>query len=407
AEPASEIVWDPRGRWISTLGQSPSDWGRGVRLIDAQSGAIILLGRHKIFTSGLSFSPDGNYLVSCGWERESIWWDLRTLQPAFACTDTGYQLAWGRDGIHYAMVPRSKRSLQLFTFERPACLELSGNHGERLRPGAFSPDGRWLALPEDQDLCVWDLTSSSPPVLLAEKVICPPFFSADSSELFAVAGPGGAARLKAWQIDCRTSAANRPSFRPLPVAECQGLTWAGLAGEAVILTGEEGVRLVALTNLAKGEGRFLRTVTGPGAISPGGRWLAVTHSYSPLVTVYGLPDLDKVAQLNTADLVGSVWFSPGGDELTVINRGGLEMWDTRTWRPTKREPGSPMSDSYVLYSPDGRGLWRVTAFRDAALCARGNLEPILPLPENVLPLALNSDGSRLAVSVDDQRVQVW
>jgi hypothetical protein len=49
----------------------------------------------------------------------------------------------------------------------------------------------------------------------------------------------------------------------------------------------------------------------------------------------------------------------------------------------------------------------VTHFRNAALLDRRTLEPILPLPNDVLPLALSSDGHQLAVSVEGRRAQLW
>lgn len=194
---------------------------------------------------------------------------------------------------------------------------------------------------------------------------------------------------------------------PLPVAAQPGLTGAGLAGDELVLTAADGVRLIARTNLASGEGRLVRIPSGQGTVSPDGRWLAMTYSFSPWVTVYHLPDVELASHLETSRFVAGVWFAPAGDELAVINRGGLEQWDTATWRLRRRQPGFPVSDSYVLYTPDGSGIWRLTSFRDTALCSRKTLEPILPLPSNVIPLALSSDGRQLAVSVDDQRVQVW
>ena len=62
--------------------------------------------------------------------------------------------------------------------------------------------------------------------------------------------------------------------------------------------------------------------------------------------------------------------------------------------------GLPLTQVAVLYAPEGRSFWRVTNFRETALYDRNSLEPILPL-------ALSADGRRLAVSLDDQRVQVW
>ena len=123
--------------------------------------------------------------------------------------------------------------------------------------------------------------------------------------------------------------------------------------------------------------------------------------------MYRLPGVERVANLKTRHFIGEVFFSPTGDELTVINRAGVEWWDTATWRLKRRQPGTPVSGSYVLYTPNGTGLWKVTNFRDTGLYDRHTLEPVLPLPPNVVPLALSSDGRQLAVSVDDQRVQVW
>ena len=400
------IAWHPRGQWVSITGEEANDWNRGVRLVATDGGGMTLLGRHKIKTAETSFSPDGNYLMSSGWERELFCWDLRTLQRAFTALDAGYRLDWNSDGTRCAMVSKRLR-LQLYVFERPACLELTGNRGDRLRPGAFSPDGRWLALSDSQSLCVWDLASSSPAALVAVKVLHPPFFSPDGSQLYAVIGQSEEARLGGWHVSAASSPTGPPQLSPLPIAAQPSLTGAGLAGDKMVLTTTEGVRLIARTNLDSGEGRVVKIPAGWGTVSPDGRWLAMTYSYSPRVTVYRMPEVELAARLETSNFVAGVWFTPAGDELAVINRGGFEQWDTATWRLRQRQPGFPVSDSYVLYTPDGSDLWRLSTFRDTALCDGKTLEPILPLPPNVIPLALSADGRQLAVSVDDQRVQVW
>src|SRR4030095_10044174 len=142
-------------------------------------------------------------------------------------------------------------------------------------------------------------------------------------------------------------------------------------------------------------------------VSPDARWLAMTYGYSPMVTVYRLPQMEEVARLQTSNLVGSITFSPNGDEMLVLNRSGAEWFDTATWQCTRRQPGAPVSGSYAFYTPDGKGIWMVTHFRNAALLDRRTLEPLLPLPNDVLPLALSPDGNQLAVSVEGRRVQLW
>jgi len=133
----------------------------------------------------------------------------------------------------------------------------------------------------------------------------------------------------------------------------------------------------------------------------------MTYGYSPLVTVYRLPAMEEIARLQTSNLVGSVTFSPASDEMLVLNRSGVEWFDTTTWQRTRRQPGRPVSGSYAFYTSDGNGIWMVTHFRNAALRDRRTLEPLLPLPNNVLPLALSLDGRQLAVSVESRHVQIW
>ncbi len=400
------IAWDPSGRWVSVVGTDATEWNRRVRLISADTGAMLVLGRHKIKTDDVAFDPQGNYLMSQGWDRELHCWDLRTRQRAFTVPDTGYFGNWDVGGKQYAILLQTGR-LQLYAFEPPVCLELAGNRGEGLGAGAFSPNGRWLAVPDDQNLRVWDLTRHSAPILLADEGGWQPFFSPDGARLFAVNGEIGSARLLAWRLNPAPSRGRGSPFWPLPVALPRSLNWASPLGTGLALTSAEGVRLVAQTNLASGDGRRVRIPSGQGTASPDGRWLAVTYSFSPTVRVYRLPAVEQVARLQTSGLVAGVWFAPKGDELTVINRGGVEWWDTATWRRKRRQPGIPIAGAYVLYTPDGSGVWRVTSFHDATLYDRATKRPILPLPPNVLPLALSADGRKLAVGVDDQRVQVW
>ena len=70
--------WHPSGRWLAV-----PDHGSSVYWIDAQTGEKRLLGRHKAQATRAAFSPDGDYLISGGWDRELICWDARTLKRAF------------------------------------------------------------------------------------------------------------------------------------------------------------------------------------------------------------------------------------------------------------------------------------------------------------------------------------
>jgi WD40 repeat protein len=400
------IAWHPSGRWVSVAGHDRADWNRGVRLFDVETGAETLLGRHRVKTSDVKFSPDGDYLMSCGWDRELRCWDLRSRQCAFTVADAGNFLDWDAEGTHCAMAFMTGK-FKWYAFERPACVELIGNRGEQLRPGAFSSNDRLLALSDDRNLCLWDLANPSPAALLAPQDFWQPFFSSTGEQLFAVRGASGAAQLRGWSLQGISGTSNCPDPAPIKLQMPPRLNWAVLSGNELVLTSDRGVQFLARTNLDSGEFRTKSIPSGQGKVSPQGNWLAVTYSFSTNVAIYRLPMVEPVTTLETGGFVDSVWFAPKDDELTVMNRGGIEWWDTATWRRKRREAGTPVSGSYVLYAPDGRSFWRVTNFRDAGLYERDSLQPIVALPPNVLPLAWSSDGRHLAVGVEDQRVQLW
>ena len=400
-----QIAWDPYGRWISSIGVAAIESNRAVPLIAPDSGALTVLGRHKFKTAMVQFTPDGGYLMSAGWERELICWNLRTQERVFTFAGTGFNQTWRDDGAQCALIfpalPEEK--LQFYVFDRPACRELARHGEEGLSAGAFSPDGRWLAVPSSRELCVWDLAGGLEPARLRIPSHSEVFFSPDSSELYALSGPIEEAQLQAWHLIRSGDVSGPPHLAPVTVEVPPHLSGAALVGNDLVLTSAEGVRIRSKAN---GD-RVVKIPYGKAIVSPDGRWLAVTYSFSEHITIFRLPAVERVAELVTDGAVAQVVFSPRSDELTVVNRSGLEWWDTTTWERNRHQPGRPAADPYLFYTPDGAGLWKVTSYRDSGLWDRRTLEPLLPLPRNEVPLTVSADGRWLAVSVDDQRVQVW
>lgn len=402
-EPVEGIAWHPSGRWISvTGGPASTEWNRGVRLIEADSGAVTVLGRHKLKAASLAFAGEGRYLVSGGWDREIIWWDLRTRERAFTFADVGFHHGWSADGQR-CVVRLPSNVLSFYQFEPPDYREQEASGADGLRVGAFSPDGRWLAAQDLRHVLVWDLHREGPPALVKKPGDVTLFFSPDSAELFA----SRRNYLGRWRLASGAEAVAAPQLEPLPVRVPNGLRHAALVANDLLMTTTEGIHIVALTNLHSGEGRTVRMPEGMGFVSPDGRWLGMVYPFSPRVRMYRLPEIQEAALLVTSNNVGPLVFSPDGEELTIINRGGIEWWDTATWRPRRRQAGTPVSGSFVRYTPDGSGLWMVTQFRNTGLHDRRTLEPLLPLPPDVVPIALSADGRQLAVSVEMRRVQLW
>jgi WD40 repeat protein len=355
----------------------------------------------------VQFTADGNYLVSGGWDREIICWDLRTLQRAFTYAGKSYHHAWSADGRRCA-IPLPNNILQLYSFELPASRSLSGNPGDSLHGGSFSPDGHWLVTRDDQQLCLWDVTTNAPASRLTVPRTVSTFFTADSAELFAIpAEYSQRGYMGRWSLKPATNDLSPPQVEALPVQFPKGLTWAAGISNEFITSSLDGLRLSARTNLAGGSAQTLAAAPWGGCVSPDGRWVALLYHFSSTISIHRLPDLKEVTRLSASNLVGFVTFSPDGHELLAIHRSGVDWYDTSTWQCSRQQIGAPVSGSYAFYTPDGAGIWMVTHFRNAALLDRRTLEPILPLPNDVLPLALSPDGTQLAVSVASRWVQLW
>src|SRR5678815_2732181 len=138
----------------------------------------IALGRHRGAASRALFSPDGDYLFSLDTDGEWSCWAFAGAQVQFNVGGQSTFFQFSGDGRQCAVI--SVNSVKLYAFERPDCeRELIGAIGECIRPGAFSPDGRWVVASGEGMIGIWDLTTKVTPALVASAHNIVPFFSQD------------------------------------------------------------------------------------------------------------------------------------------------------------------------------------------------------------------------------------
>jgi len=384
------MEWDPRGRWIGT-----ADHGGAVQLMDARSGELRTLGRHKAQAVLAVFNPDGTHLLSGGWEREMIYWDVGRMERAFTIALNSYRAQFRADGRECAII--SNDEVQLLGVEGPAGLRgIDGDLGPRLKSGAFSGDGRWLAASASQQLGVWDLAGEGPPALDEQARDAQVFFS-PTGELLASRDDGWFR----WRIVAATGGKGAPRLQALELPKSRGFVSICLASNLVVLTGEEGSRVVGPG--FEGEGGWARTVSGVSGGSPDGRWLGIFQPYSDTLRLYGLPELKEAATLTNRASIGRLDFSPMGSELAISSLKGIEIWSTARWERV----GTLANFVSMFYAPDGRACWLARDSRTAGLYDARTFDLLLPLPVGTLPLAASPDGRFLAVSVEARRLQVW
>lgn len=417
------IGWHSGGRWLSV----PESSG-AVYLVDTESGQSRVLGQHKAEAATTLFSPDGGYLFTGGWDRELICWDLRTMQRSFTIALDSFkmQLAaephWTAEGGPAPAPGRGSSAIpcavisepsivHLYSFELPLQRELNEDLGPQLRHAAFSPDGRWVAASAQKALAVCYLDGcepggSLPAALDQEAAATAMFFSADSGELFA----GRSRACFRWRVAPPTNTAAPPVLERLPIYQPPGLSFLCLISNSVVFTSSKGSQVLAPDEIEAGAERWAPTSSGIGGVSPDGRWLAIYRPYGMTLYVYALPGLQEVAKLPYPASIGTFRFSPASDEVVICSsRAGAAFWSTTTWEPTR----VLTNFNRILFSssaPSARTptAWLNKDMRHATLYEM-NPDPseLLPLPTDMLPLALSPDGRYLAMSVDRRRLQLW
>lgn len=387
------LEWHPSGAWIAT-----PDLGGSVHLVNSRTGDARALGRHKVQAVLTTFSPDGAYLISGGWERELLCWDMQTLDLAFTINLNSFSAQFRADGCQCAIAVED--GIELHAFELPAYdRQLTEDLGGRLRRAAFSPDGRWLAAPGEDRMGLWDLRANGPGALAPEGADARLYFSGDGHELFASGHVGG----YRWQISPSTNASSPPRLNRIPLDQPKGFTSLAVVSNLIAFTTTNGSQVVSFDALPRIGTGLTPTVEGINGISADARWLAVYQPYTSILHVHELPSLRPVAGLTNHSNFSSFEFSPLGDELAVASSKRIEFWSTTTWLRT-REITNFMG---VLFTPDAAALWLSKDYRTAGLYDATKLEPLLPLPSGMLPLAVSPNGRFLALSVDARRIQVW
>jgi len=120
--PVVATVYSPAEPHIATLGED-----RIVRIWDANTGRLLdELFEHENLGFGLTYSPDGRYLLSAGGAvgQDTRVWDLRSKQQVMTTSTDGYYIfdvAWAPDEDGFAIVSNGSSRIYLYetrTYDR-------------------------------------------------------------------------------------------------------------------------------------------------------------------------------------------------------------------------------------------------------------------------------------------------
>ncbi|HEV3436432.1 MAG TPA: hypothetical protein VG122_03670, partial [Gemmata sp.] len=429
----------PDGRMIATGGKDGM-----VRWWDVATGTQLIgtLPRYQGELNALSFSPDGNTLVTSGGLEGAggtiqIWEVAHCLQRPLEKENRGGlpkvpwvvndTLSWRRKQI----VSYSPDGKWVITGTRSGRVRLNGidtgmphalplrNRWDGVYVTLFSPDGRLVATASEDKAAVgevrlWDTATGLP--------ACPPLphlnwvaslaFSPDGKIL--VTG-GYDSAIHFW--DSRTG---KRIGRPIPQeAIVQSITFSPdgktiAVGQGPVFLGSHPADSLMLWDVDTHR-KIGQTIRGPRTVfnfSPDGRALAAAESVRVRLwnTSTGLeagPVMTELAEVN------ALTFSPDGKVIaTGSTDGTVRIWDPFSGKPI----GTPMLHSQrvniVAFSPDPEGKLILTACEDGSVrvwdrTTQQRLGPAVIQNQELWEAAFTSDSCAFLTTTADGTTRRW
>jgi WD40 repeat protein/DNA-binding SARP family transcriptional activator len=412
-EIAHAAAVSPTGdRFVTTQGGVASLWD------SATFATVSQLQQHMGDVSGVSFTYDGQRLVTIGKDGLVLLWDAQDgkfLQQLLSNNERQVYGPVSIDGTVLLMGDSSEGEDALDIWDtiknRRVGTPLIG-HTDAVHGYSVSPDGLTFATASfDGSARLWDIATGEP--------VGEPFLGHAGRVLFAAFSPDGRT-LATGATDSKVLLWDVPTHTQLGGPLIGHSNWVRV-GEfsddgQTLATGDDNGH-VLLWDLSReqwllGHTDRVRSV----AVSPDQQTL-VTSGFDKRLIVWDAAALTQRQDIATPHehAIISVEFSPDGKTLVSVDAGGhILFWDVATWQP--RYPLQHVSPETVLidlaFSRDGAML-ATGAFDGIARLWNPHTGELLPDPIQAyttgwaLSVALDPTGNLLATGGADGAIKLW
>jgi eukaryotic-like serine/threonine-protein kinase len=410
----SECDWDPEGRRFATACADQK-----LRLWDLESeGDPALLVGHEWAAINVSFSQDGAFVASRGWDGLLKVWDSHTCRELVSKPVTGFSYPFGAENRLAACTGEGTFSLFEMTFsDGYRVIHGQANPRDAVTSCDYSPDGKWLLTADGTGLSLWDLELGKE----VQRVANP------DDDLFARFHPDGVGVFAGsskgvQQFQLESSGSGRgPSLAP------RGALGSALAGSplfvsangCLIATPAEVISVPSTTtpvephrSAASVPRRAAPAGLVWGGLSPDGKLVAAfTRGGTTNVEIHEVATGKVVAKLPARPSVFGC-FSPDNHWFATGDHVEVRIWNTATWQSVGSVPREAASHyGFMSFTADSRVLAAASSpsqviLLEVAACRElARLEP--PERQNIHWITFNPQGTQLAVAAGKGSIHIW
>jgi WD40 repeat protein len=418
------VSWSPDGQWIATAGADAS-----VRIWNPETGETVFeLISHTGIALTTDWSPDSRRLLTSGSDGMVKVWEVENdgarelMSLSGQGTSSGVLAAFSPDGNRVITGAFDISAVNVWDVSISGDAEITNVPTEFLAPVgvAFLPDGR-IAAPIDRgSVAIWDQAGRR------IRTIAPYPGSSDRISdvvepvVYLAASPDGSflatARNFTAVVDVWDPVTGDHLFEANPGGEIAGLDWSD-DGEHLAVASYEGYATIfdrtgnraALLN--EGEGFRIEWV----AFSPDGRLVAAAapseERPSARLSLWDWERESVARRIPQPNGIGAISFDPSG-ELVAVAHGdsGIEVYDVESGESvlTLPAPAGPVSE--LAFSPDGSRI--VAGGEDGTVrlfdTESGQQELVLRGHSYLVSgVAFSPDGTKVASASPDGTVRVW
>jgi WD40 repeat protein len=412
------IAWNPEGDLLATTCEDCQ-----VYLWDvAKTNIVHVLSGHSAFPREVSFSFDGQFLASRGWDGTLRFWDPWTGQQLFKQFVPGFTDGFSGSGYRYGYNVNSHEKGIFELAASPECRLLTP--GFSIGPAGstceFSPDGKFLLTAYEDGARLWNLATGKVIAFIPQPQTYTAVFDAGENQILIASRTGISAcpflRDATGQINVGASSQviSKIPAPNLVFTKTMNIFGFSVTNTIQLLNRKTGrITILSMPNrpLVRVDPRLGLSFQADGSLLACGQIDSQNRVYP--VQVFNAVSGELIRELPHDGGGGAqVLFSPNGKWLLTGDNLEFRLWEVGTWRLVYSiSRGDTGYSALMAFSADSSVL-ALTPSRDSVRlveAATGRELATLEAPEanDIHHLSFSPDASQLAVVYKYGPIQIW